>query len=168
MNRTKVHQRGLDLNVNKALSFAFFKYNFVIIIILQKLFGGLVFLVLVTEIKFQVQTGEVIEQSFQCLTKQRKSRKFFERGSYAVRANASSAQLFDGSCIIIRHTFPSERKTKVDVGEHVGEQYLLITFDHFSQSKRVKSIIHSCGIYQDNISLHSKKPDDVMLSTEMM
>ena len=72
MNRTKVHQRGLDLNVNKALSFAFFKYNFVIIIILQKLFGGLVFLVLVTEIKLQVQnkfTGEVTEQNFQCLTK---------------------------------------------------------------------------------------------------
>ena len=72
MNRTKVHQRGLDLNVNKALSFVFFTYNFLIIIVLQKLFGGLIFLVLVTEIKLQVQnkfTWEVIEQNFECLTK---------------------------------------------------------------------------------------------------
>ena len=28
-----------------------------------------------------------------------------------------SALLFDGSCIVIRHTFPSERRTVVDVGE---------------------------------------------------
>ena len=72
MNRTKVHQRGLDLNVNKALSFVFFTYNFLIIIVLQKLFGGPIFLVLVTEIKLQVQnkfTWEVIEQNFECLTK---------------------------------------------------------------------------------------------------
>ena len=73
MNRTKVHQRGLDLNVNhEALSFAFFTYNFLIIIVLQKLFGGLIFLVLITEIKLQVQnkfTWEVIEQNFECLTK---------------------------------------------------------------------------------------------------
>ena len=55
MNRTKVHQRGLDLNVNKALSFAFFTCNFLIIIILQKLFSDLIFLVLATEIKLQVQ-----------------------------------------------------------------------------------------------------------------
>ena len=42
------------------------------ITILQKLFGGLIFLVLVTEIKWQVQnnfTGEVFEQNFECLTK---------------------------------------------------------------------------------------------------
>ena len=31
MNRSNVNQRGLDLNVNKALSFAFFKDKFVII-----------------------------------------------------------------------------------------------------------------------------------------
>ena len=37
--------------------------------------------------------------------------------SSAVDANALSAQPFDDSCIIIRHTFPSERKTKFDVGE---------------------------------------------------
>ena len=44
-------------------------------------------------------------------------RMFFERGSCAIHANASSAQQFDDSCIIIRHTFPSERKTKFDLGE---------------------------------------------------
>ena len=43
--------------------------------------------------------------------------KFFERGSRANNANALSAQPFDDSCIIIRHTFPSERKTRFDVGE---------------------------------------------------
>ena len=43
--------------------------------------------------------------------------KFVERGSYAIHANALSSQSFDDSCIIIRHTFPSERKTKFDVGE---------------------------------------------------
>ena len=43
--------------------------------------------------------------------------KFFERGSCAIHANALSAQQFDDSCIIIRHTFPNERKTKFDVGE---------------------------------------------------
>ena len=37
--------------------------------------------------------------------------------SSAVHANTLSAQLFDGSCIVIRHTFPSERRTVVDVGE---------------------------------------------------
>ena len=37
--------------------------------------------------------------------------------SSAVHANALSALLFDGSCIVIRHTFPSERRTVVDVGE---------------------------------------------------
>ena len=37
--------------------------------------------------------------------------------SSAVHANALSALLFDGSCITIRHTFLSERKTEVDVGE---------------------------------------------------
>ena len=42
---------------------------------------------------------------------------FFERGSRAIHANALSAQPFDDSCIIIRHTFPSERKTRFDVGE---------------------------------------------------
>ena len=42
---------------------------------------------------------------------------FFERGSCAIHANALSAQPFDDSCIIIRHTFPSERKTRFDVGE---------------------------------------------------
>ena len=42
---------------------------------------------------------------------------FFERGSHAIHANALSVQPFDDSCIIIRHTFPSERKTKFDVGE---------------------------------------------------
>ena len=31
--------------------------------------------------------------------------------------DALSAQPFDDSCIIIRHTFPSESKTKFDVGE---------------------------------------------------
>ena len=36
--------------------------------------------------------------------------KFFERGSCAIHANALSAHQFDGSCIIIRHTFPSEKK----------------------------------------------------------
>ena len=39
---------------------------------LQKLFGGLIFLVLVTELKLQVQnnfTGEVVEQNFKSLTK---------------------------------------------------------------------------------------------------
>ena len=43
--------------------------------------------------------------------------KFLERGSCAIHANALSAQQFDDSCIIIRHTFPNERKTKFDVGE---------------------------------------------------
>ena len=43
--------------------------------------------------------------------------KFFERGSCEIRANALSARPFDDSCIIIRHTFPSERKTKFDGGE---------------------------------------------------
>ena len=42
---------------------------------------------------------------------------FFEPGSCAIHANALSAQPFDDSCIIIRHTFPSERKTKFDVVE---------------------------------------------------
>ena len=37
--------------------------------------------------------------------------------SSAVHANALSALLFDGSCIVIRHTFPSERRTVVDVEE---------------------------------------------------
>ena len=37
--------------------------------------------------------------------------------SSAVDANALSALLFDGSCIVIRHSFPSERRTVVDVGE---------------------------------------------------
>ena len=37
--------------------------------------------------------------------------------SSAVHANALSVLLFDGSCIVIRHTFPSERRTVVDVGE---------------------------------------------------
>ena len=39
---------------------------------LQKLFVGLIFLVLVTELKLQVQnnfTGEVVEQNFKSLTK---------------------------------------------------------------------------------------------------
>ena len=69
MNRTNVNQRGLDLNVNKALSFF---TKFLNIIMLQKLFGGLIFLVLVTELKLQVQnnfTGEVVEQNFKSLTK---------------------------------------------------------------------------------------------------
>ena len=72
MNLRNVNQRGLDLNVNKVLSFAFVYYKFVIIIILQKLFRGYIFLNFVTEIKQQVQnnfTGEVIEQNFECLTK---------------------------------------------------------------------------------------------------
>ena len=51
MNRRDVNQRGLDLNVNKVLSFAFVYYKFVIIIILQKLFRGYIFLDFVTEIK---------------------------------------------------------------------------------------------------------------------
>ena len=36
------------------------------------------------------------------------------RFSSAVHANALSALLFDGSCITIRHTFLSERKTEDD------------------------------------------------------
>ena len=39
--------------------------------------------------------------------------------SRAVHANALSALLFDGSCIVIRHTFPSERRNVVDVGEPI-------------------------------------------------
>ena len=47
-----------------------------------------------------------------------------EKVGEVFRANALSAQLFDSSCIIIRHTFPSERKTMVDVGEPFFRQIL--------------------------------------------